>query len=198
MNSFIPKICNDCNNKQFGAIDCCTSPFINYPGFLITLPDVNRIVKNTKFQIEDFSKIIRVEGADLKEDDGNYFKDLGFNNNFLYMHGIKKCPFKRKEGCTIYEHRPMMCRLFPFWFKKNKEGFDIIVEWGNEKRDEKCLICRKYHKSENIDFLLSLIKEDRKSMLGYIIQFNEEIKLHKKLKYGIEKKGLKSVIDENF
>lgn len=199
MNSFIPKICQDCNNKQFGAIDCCTSPFINYPGFLITLSDINRIVKNTDYKIEDFAQIIKVEGDDLKDDGDNYFKDLGFNNNFIYMNGVKKCPFRRKTGCVIYEHRPMMCRLFPFWFNKNKNGeFEIIVEWGDEARDEKCLICRKYHKNEDIDFLLSLINEDRKSMMDYIIKFNEEIKLHKKLKYELEKKGIKKVIDEFF
>ncbi len=198
MNSFIPKICQDCNNKQFGAIDCCTSPFINYPGFLITLPDINRILKNTCYKIEDFAKIIKVEGDDLKEDNDNYFKDLGFNNNFIYMHGVKKCPFKRREGCIIYKYRPMICRLFPFWFKKSSGDYEIIIEWGDNAKDEKCLICRKYHKSEDIDFLLSLIKENRESMKGYIRQFNEEIKLHKKLKYEIEKKGLKKVIDDFF
>jgi hypothetical protein len=35
-------------------------------------------------------------------------------------------------------------------------------------------------------------------MNGYIRQFNEEIKLHKKVKYEIEKKGLKKVIDDFF
>jgi Fe-S-cluster containining protein len=195
----IPDICQKCNNKMHGAIDCCTSPFINYPGFLITLSDVNRIIKNTNFKIDDFAKIIKVENDDLKEEQDNYFKNLGFNNNFLYMFGKKKCPFRRKNGCIIYANRPMMCRLFPFWFKKNKvKDFEIIIEWGSDAKDENCLICKKYYKSTDIDFLLSLIGETKESMLKNIKQFNEEIKIHKKLKYELEKKGLKKVIRENF
>jgi Fe-S-cluster containining protein len=195
----IPEICQKCINKMYGSVDCCTSPFINYPGFIITLSDINRIIKNTKYKIEDFCKIIKVEGLDLKDESENYFKDLGFNNNFIYMHGVKKCPFKRKNGCIIYENRPMMCRLFPFWFKKNKNGeFRIIIEWGDSSKEENCLICKKHHKSADMDFLLSLINETKESMINNIKQFNEEIKLHKKLKYEIEKKGIKRVIDENF
>jgi len=195
----IPLICQKCNNKMFGSVDCCTSPFMNYPGFLITLSDVSRIIKNTPYKSEDFAKIIHVEEADMKESDDNYFKDLGFNNEFLYMHGVKKCPFKRKNGCIIYEHRPMMCRLFPFWFRKNKLGeFEVIVEWGENAKEENCLICKKHHKSQDVDFLLSLIDETRESMLNNIRQFNEEIKLHKKLKHELGKKGIKKVIMENF
>ncbi|MDD2678309.1 MAG: YkgJ family cysteine cluster protein [Candidatus Nanoarchaeia archaeon] len=191
--------CNKCLNKMFGAVDCCTSPFTNYPGFLITLSDVNRIIKNTEFDADYFTKIIKVDDEDLKGDSENYFKDLGFNNNFLYLYGKKKCPFKRKDGCIIYEHRPMMCRLFPFWFKKNKNGgFEIIVEWGSSAKDEECLICKKHFGSKDIDFLLSLINETRESMMKIIAEFNEEIKLHKKLKYEIQEKGLKKVLEENF
>ncbi|MFA5333682.1 MAG: YkgJ family cysteine cluster protein [Candidatus Nanoarchaeia archaeon] len=195
----IPELCQKCNNKMYGSIDCCTSPFINYPGFLITLSDVNRIIKNTKYEIDDFSKIIKVEDDDMKKESDNYFKDLGFNNKFLYMYGTGKCPFKRKSGCMIYEYRPMMCRLFPFWFKKNRNGeFEIIVEWGSDAKSEKCLICKKYYKSSDIEFLLGLIEETKKSMLETIKKFNEEIKIHKKLKYEIEKKELKKVVYENF
>ena len=195
----IPEICQKCNNKMFGAIDCCTSPFVNYPGFLITLSDVNRIIKNTKYKIEDFAKIIKIEDKDMTNDVENYFKDLGFDNNFLYLYGEKKCPFKRKRGCVIYENRPMMCRLFPFWFKKNKNGeFEIIVEWGENAKEENCLICRKYHKSNDIKFLLSLIGETKESMLEHIKKFNEEIKIHKKLKYELKNKKIKKVIEENF
>lgn len=195
----IPEICQKCNNKMYGSVDCCTSPFINYPGFLITLSDVNRIIKNTNFKIDDFSKIIKVESDDMTSEPDNYFKDLGFNNNFLYLHGKGKCPFRRKMGCLIYENRPMMCRLFPFWFKKNKnKEFEIVIEWGTDAKSENCLICKKYYKSTDVDFLLSLIGETKESMLKNIKQFNEEIKIHKKLKYELEKKGIKKVIRENF
>jgi hypothetical protein len=95
MNSFIPKICQDCNNKQFGAIDCCTSPFINYPGFLITLPDINRILKNTCYKIEDFAKIIKVEGDDLKEDNDNYLK-IWVLTIILFICMELKMPFQKK------------------------------------------------------------------------------------------------------
>jgi Fe-S-cluster containining protein len=195
----IPEICQKCNNKLYGSIDCCTSPFVNYPGFLITLSDVNRIVKNTKFKINDFTKIIKVENDDLTKEEDNYFKDLGFNNNFLYMYGEGKCPFRRKKGCLIYDNRPLMCKLFPFWFKKNKnKDFEIIIEWGTNSKDENCLICKKYFKNKDISFLLSLIGETKESMMKNIIKFNKEIKLHKKLKHELNKKGLKRVINENF
>ena len=111
---------------MYGAIDCCTSPFVNYPGFLITLSDANRIIKNTTFKIGDFAKIVNVKEEDMADPNNNYFKDLGFNNNFLYMSGIGKCPFRRQRGCVIYEHRPMMCRLFPFWFKKDKNKESML------------------------------------------------------------------------
>lgn len=195
----IPEICQKCNSKMYGALDCCTSPFVNYPGFLITLSDVNRIIKNTHFKINDFAKIVHVKEDDMAEPNNNYFKDLGFNNNFLYMNGIGKCPFRKQRGCVIYEHRPMMCRLFPFWFKKNKnKEFSIIVEWGSGANDENCLICKKHYKSEDINFLLSLIGETKESMIEYIKKFNEEIKIHKKLKYELLDKKIEKVIAENF
>jgi len=195
----IPEICSKCNNKMYGTLDCCTSPFTNYPGFLITLSDADRIIKNTEAKISDFCKIIHVNEEDMKESNDNYFLDLGFNNNFLYLYGEKKCPFKKKEGCSIYAYRPMMCRLFPFWFKKNKLGeFEVIVEWGSSAKDENCLICKKYFRSTDIDSLLSLINETKESMLKNIKQFSEEIKLHKKLKHELDNKEIKKVLDENF
>ncbi|MBN1923193.1 MAG: YkgJ family cysteine cluster protein [Nanoarchaeota archaeon] len=191
--------CSKCMKGLYGSLDCCKSPFINYPGFLITLSDAARIVKNTNYSLNDFARIIHVSDEDMKGDDEAYFKELVFNNKFLYLYGERKCPFRGRDGCKIYEHRPMMCRLFPFWFKKKAAGvFDIFIDWGSSAKDEQCLICRKHFKSEDTGFLLSLINETEDSMMKTIKQFNEEIELHKKLKHELENKKLKEVIDENF
>ena len=191
--------CRLCRGRFQGSFDCCTSPFTNYPGFLITLSDVNRIVKNTAYKIEDFAKIIFISDEDMGSNkNDSYFKDMMFDNKFLYLYGAGKCPFKGKDGCKIYKHRPMMCRIHPFWFKKEKKGFEIIVEWGTSAKDEKCLICKKHFKSEDYDFLLGLIDETRDSMLKTIKQFNDEIEVHKRLKHKLADKSVSKVISEDF
>lgn len=72
--------------------DCCRYKKIKVMPF-----DVERIVENTTYTLEDLNKLLVVEG-DKKHLNG-------------YPNG---CPFLKRNRCTIYKYRPDDCYLFPF------------------------------------------------------------------------------------
>lgn len=34
-----------------------------------------------------------------------------------------KCVFYKDTGCSIYDHRALLCRMYPFWLEKQEEYF---------------------------------------------------------------------------
>jgi len=37
------------------------------------------------------------------------------------------CIFLKKGSCSIYEDRPLVCKIYPYWFERNGEKIDIIA-----------------------------------------------------------------------
>ena len=100
---------------------CCTE--------VVCLPspwDVRRIMKMTGADTEDFIEFLtpeEIEDVDL--DDPTWLKIKGE----LYIMALKRhetegCHFldKQTKYCTIYEARPLLCRLYPFEMLESKKG----------------------------------------------------------------------------
>ena len=65
------------------------------------------------------------------------------------------CVFLTKEGCSIYDHRPLQCITYPFWDRilRSKE------DWDNEAKECPGINCKDGHISKkDIDFIRSLFE----------------------------------------
>ena len=87
----------------------------------------------------DVIRIVRMEGADphtflefltpeeitgVEEDDPTWLEIDGERYIMALKRGKKGCHFldKKTRYCTIYEARPILCRLYPFALKESKDG----------------------------------------------------------------------------
>lgn len=105
--------CHHCNH-------CCTDV-----ACLPTPWDVARIVKWTGADPYEFLEFLdpdEIEGVD--DDDPTW---LEFDDN-RYMMSLRRdddgCHFldKKTKFCTIYESRPILCRLYPFKLQQTRDG----------------------------------------------------------------------------
>ena len=114
----------------------------------------------------------------------------------ILLKGSKKCPFLGKKGCTIFDSRPMECRIYPLWFKEMDIGIKILVEWERTRNNEICLIMRENYKQHEKK-ILNKMKENKKSMTETVKKFIKEIRLHEEIKEQLNKKSIMEVLNEN-
>ena len=111
---FVQFKCHHCNH-------CCTD--------VICLPtpwDVRRIMKMTgkdAFEFVEFLTPSEVE--DVEEDDPTWL-DIDGDRYIMALQRDEKtgCTFLNNKTrlCSIYEARPMLCRLYPFKVRETKSG----------------------------------------------------------------------------
>ena len=129
---FVKFKCHHCNH-------CCTD--------VICLPtpwDVRRIMKMTGMEPFDFVEFITPdEVEDVGLDDPTWLEIDGEH----YMMALKRdektgCGFldNKTKYCTIYEARPLLCRLYPFKVRENKKGkykgFTLHKDVGCPKHED--------------------------------------------------------------
>lgn len=106
--------CHHCNH-------CCTE--------VVCLPspwDVRRIMKMTGADPDDFIEFLTPEEVeDVDMDDPTWLEVDGEH----YIMALKRdektgCHFldKKTKYCSIYEARPLLCRLYPFEMLESKKG----------------------------------------------------------------------------
>lgn len=98
LNNGTFNFCNKCINKQ-GC--CCNHPHIDMPTLLNN--EAQSISRKTKRKIEKFANKIT----------DNVYQMRRMTNN-----ESEGCIFYYNNECSIYEDRPIDCRLFPFDFKE--------------------------------------------------------------------------------
>lgn len=101
--------------KCIGCSSCCNeSVYVFYTEFLNILHFLNQ---NESLKAEIFPKIL------------NYY--------FLEWVEKKQCPFLNKQRkCSIYSVRPLTCRLFGHWEKKDFEENLMLVKKENQRTIE--------------------------------------------------------------
>jgi len=194
-------ICKECANKKMSCIDCCTSPFTGKdPGFWLTLSDIARIVKKTGIKPEEFCRL-----TEIKEDDGDdgdidekYGGLIYVGDKVILMSGRNgKCVFLSDNGCKIFDARPGMCRIFPFWFKEEGDEIKITIEHEDTEKEDECFLTKSNYKNGDLKYLLNLMNETEESMKKCIKEYIEEIKLHDKYKKQLEEKSIMKVLEDN-
>ena len=103
-------VCNGCG-------DCCG--------------DVDKRERMIRLLPEDIDRIEET-GAE------GFYEDCD-ENNFVGLMCKKedgKCVFYTSEGCSIYENRALLCRMYPFWIERQDDfflfGFDSECSGNGE------------------------------------------------------------------
>ena len=194
-------ICKECANKKMSCIDCCTSPFTEKdPGFWLTFSDIARIVKKTGMKPEEFCRLTEVdeETGDDKEADEKYGELMYVGEKVILMSGgNRKCTFLGSKGCRIFDARPKMCRIFPFWFKEEDKEIKITIEHEDTKEEDECFLTKSNYKNGDLKYLLNLMNETEQDMKQCIKEYIEEMKLHDKYKNQLEEKPIMDVLKDN-
>ena len=180
-------------------MDCCTSPFIeSEPGFWMTLSDVARIVKKTSMDPNKFCRFVEVEDDDDEAgSDEKYGEFMCHNDKSILMNGNEKCFFLSEGGCSIFNERPRMCRIYPFWFHEKDGDINITIEQEDKINEDDCLITKSNYSNNNVNHLLSHMDETEGNMKKCIWEYIEEMKLHDKFKHQLEKKPVIDVLKDN-
>ena len=66
----------------------------------------------------------------IEETGANGFYEEWDEGNFtgLMCKEDGKCVFHTPKGCRIYDHRALLCRMYPFWLEKQGEFFVFGVD----------------------------------------------------------------------
>lgn len=195
--------CVECAKGKEGHIDCCTSTFQgNNPGFWLTLSDIARILKKTGMNPEEFCRIVDFSD-DAEEDDGEHSDEtygelMCIGDKSILMNSKDgKCIFVNEKGCSIFEARTKMCRVYPFWFKEVNGKVEIDYDFDYDVEDDDCLITKKHHGCKDFKFLLSLMGETEEGFRKLAEEYIEEMKLHNKYKQQLLHKPMLQVLKDN-
>ncbi len=106
--------CHHCNH-------CCTD--------VICLPtpwDVKRIAKMTGNNPKDFLEFLTAEDIDGADEDDPTWLEVGDQRYLMALKRDAKtgCYFlnQKTRYCSIYEARPLLCRLYPFKVVESRSG----------------------------------------------------------------------------
>lgn len=148
--------------KCHHALHCCTD--------VICLPtpwDVVRIVKATGLSPRVFLDFLTPDDiTEVEKNDPTWLKC----NGRRYLMAIKRCPGPRcffldrnRRICTIYEARPILCRLYPFKLHTTRSG---AFRAFSLHKDVEC----PRHRDGKIPVqpLYDLYLEDRKHQEDYV------------------------------
>lgn len=114
-------LCSNCVGK---SATCCCNPNVDSP--MLLPKEAETISKNMKINIEEFANKIDFSKMhndySLKE---LYQMKRQDNNN--------QCYFYRNNQCTIYEIRPIDCRIFPYDIKLENDGNYYLVYYKSKE-----------------------------------------------------------------
>ena len=116
-----------------GNSNCCTGKTVELP--VLTPGDVISISKEMELPASEFSTQTNGSLSEMRSRKG-------------------ECFFYKNDRCTIYNNRPVDCRLFPFDILKNKENKLMLVWYSTTC--PKTIDANNYTKE--IKFLLSSLK----------------------------------------
>ena len=114
-------LCSNCVGK---SATCCCNPNVDSP--MILPKEAETISKDMKINIEEFSS--KVDFSKMHND--YTLKDL---YQMKRQENSNQCYFYRDNKCTIYEIRPIDCRIFPYDIKLEKDGNYYLVYYKSNE-----------------------------------------------------------------
>lgn len=148
--------------------NCCKNWTI-----FVTILDIKRISQYTGLKPKDFS-----EFSPIAEWEKRKYSLKGKNHIYGFLKDEKilqikknkeKCFFLKGKACSIYPVRPTICKLYPFWFKFDKNEIKIITCIGYKNV---CIIPEK--------ILYVYKKLDIKALVPIAKNYEEEIQKYKR------------------
>lgn len=183
---------NDCLSCKKTA-HCCI--FREGEFAFVGLEDARRIKKKTGKDYDsflDYSPLSKKIISGLKKDDMSLegylrFKQLDSEGRILRMKSLKngRCIFlDEKNRCSIYDIRPNICRIYPFWAMKLTNGRTKVITHDPEPD---CTITKDLLLQKDIENILS--KEEIFEFKKIFAKINKEDKIYRK--------NIKSFVKEN-
>jgi len=134
--------CGDCHIVDGSG--CCSDEIF------VTLRDALKISKAKGIPVDELVEFRSVSPELKAYNEDNDFSKLWRDEKLLMISrhnnpdlDEEDCRFTSKQGCTIFEDRPKICRVFPFWFKRDKNNrFEIYLDKDDDPKDEFCRICK--------------------------------------------------------
>jgi len=122
---------------------CCGDTSTHVRRILLLDEEARKISQTTGLDLEKFSK--------EATDSAPYSREIRKNRG--------KCVFLRDNTCQIYEHRPLVCRFFPFGVARQNDRLTFYLTKEP---------CQGLGRGEELDkrFYASLLKNARKRMEG--------------------------------
>lgn len=114
-------LCRNCVEKK---ATCCSDPNVDSP---MMLPhEAETIAKALKIDKNDFSKVI---------DFSKMYDDYTLKTLYQLkrQNNSDSCYFYKNNQCTIYDIRPIDCRIFPYDIKLEKDGNYYLVYYKSDK-----------------------------------------------------------------
>lgn len=108
-------LCHKCVNAK---ATCCSNPSVDSP--MILPGEAKEIAKSTKTNIDDFAELIDFASMHNDESLKNLYQMKRQENS-------SACCFYKDRKCSIYESRPIDCRIFPYDIKLEKDGNYYLV-----------------------------------------------------------------------
>lgn len=140
-------LCQKCAAEGGG---CCTG---EGSGIFVSLHDVIKINQETGIPLNEIAHFAKVSEQHLKgveHADPFFFKHFREGKVLQLLRNDGNCKFlKDVEGCTIFDHRPIICRLFPFSFDfKQDGGIKITLPKASKRKHEDCsILYENYYRS---------------------------------------------------
>lgn len=168
--------CELCHTEDESG--CCSDEIF------VTLHDALRVSNHTGIPIDKLVKFRKVSKELQSYNENNDFSRLWRNKKLLMIARHKDpnldaedCRFTGKTGCTIFEARPRICRVFPFWFRRNKttNKFEIYLDKDDDDADEFCRICRTNTHEDIKGALADCGEKDRKKFESYCRDYEKEM-----------------------
>lgn len=113
---------NLCSNCVGNSANCCSNTDVDAP--MILPSEAKAISEKMNIEKEEFSN--RIEFSKMYND--STLKDL----YQLKKQKDNSCYFYKDNKCTIYDIRPIDCRIFPYDVKLEKDGEYYLVYYNTE------------------------------------------------------------------
>ncbi len=104
---------------------CCT-----YEWILVTKRDIQRLAKGFNLSYEEAEQKFTKDIEDYGQRVMRHRKDDIFKSACRFLH-----PTERR--CTVYEHRPAVCRAYP---EKSRCGYYDFLKWEREQQGDEDFI----------------------------------------------------------
>ena len=159
---------------------CCTG---KDSGIFVTLHDVLRIHKATGKpldQIAFFGKVSAGHEASVKESDTFLYQFYRNSSVIQLIRSDDHCSFLVDgQGCTVFNDRPAICKLFPFTFdfKKGDGSVKVVIPKADTQKGEDCtIVYENFYRSNGQNF--KAMNTSREVLEKLAIEHVNEIKIY--------------------